>query len=293
MKKKMVILLQIMIAIVLVGTSVYGAVNATIDLKVSKDTIKRGEEITVTLSLKDVDSNVKSVSGYVNYNKDIIEELTVDSIVKGADNTVKIGNETLTVEDLTNKTVDQMPDTSAYIGFNAAPTSGNDTRIVIDFRNGISENTDLITIKFKVKSNATLGEIEKAIEYKMFVIAAGTEKSEEISKDVKLTISEDGSSNGNQDGNNVQNVNQNQNTATNTNTNKTPDNKNTAVKNNTTNTKNTSTAGSSQKTNNTVDNTLASVGLPATGARAIIIPAIILILCAYISYNRYMKYKQF
>lgn len=293
MKKKMVILLQIMIAIVLVGTSVYGAVNATIDLKVSKDTIKRGEEITVTLSLKDVDSNVKSVSGYVNYNKDIIEELTVDSIVKGADNTVKIGNEILTVEDLTNKTVDQMPDTSAYIGFNAAPTSGNDTRIVIDFRNGISENTDLITIKFKVKSNATLGEIEKAIEYKMFVIAAGTEKSEEISKDVKLTISEDGSSNGNQDGNNVQNVNQNQNTATNTNTNKTPDNKNTAVKNNTTNTKNTSTAGSSQKTNNTVDNTLASVGLPATGARAIIIPAIILILCAYISYNRYMKYKQF
>ena len=172
MKNKMIILLQIIIAIVLVASSVYATVSTTLDLTVSTDTVKRGDEITVTLSLKDVSSEkkVKSVSGYINYNKNIIEKLTVDSIVKNENNTVTIGSETLTVEDLTNKTVNEMPDTRAYIGFNASPTSDNDTKIVIDFNDGVSEDTELLTIKFKVKSNATIGEIENAIEYKVFVI---------------------------------------------------------------------------------------------------------------------------
>ena len=53
MKKRMIILLQIIIAVVLIGTSVYASVSATLDLNVSSNTLKKGDEVTVTLSLKD------------------------------------------------------------------------------------------------------------------------------------------------------------------------------------------------------------------------------------------------
>ena len=319
MRKKFIILLQIIITIVLIGTSVYAAVNATLDLKVSASTVKKGNELTVTLSLKDAESNqkVRSISGYINYNHSIIEELTVDNIVKSVDNTVEIGNETLSVEDLTNRSIDDMPDTSAYLGFNGAPTSNNDIKIVIDFNNGVSQDVDLFTMKFKVKSDATLGEIENAIEYKMFVITAGTSnKSKEISKNIALTITDvDVNTDGDCDNDNDKNITTGTNTDNNNDNNgdnddskevgnnKSNNKKNTvnnsnnttnSIKNNTTNVKNNANKViiSSSNTKNIIkDNTISSVILPATGVKAIIIPAIIFIICAYIFYNRYMKYK--
>lgn len=310
MKKKMIILLQMIIAIVLIGTSVYAAVTATLDLKVSSNTVKKGDTVSVTLTLKDVDSEKKvgSVSGYINYDKEVIERLTVDSIVKNENNTVTIGSETLTVEDLTNRPINQIVDSKAYIGFNGDPSSNNDSRIVIDFNGAIEENTDLVTINFKVKETASIGEVENAIQYKMFVITSGTgETSQEISKNVTLTITdvntEDGdnqnqTNSGNETNNNtveneVKNNTVNNNTVNNETTNNTSRNETrNSIKNNTTTNKvnntNTNTAGNK---GNTKDNTIASIILPATGARGVIIPAIILILCAYICYNRYMKYK--
>ena len=43
--------------------------------------------------------------------------------------------------------------------------------------------------------------------------------------------------------------------------------------------------------NGNTDNTMIGSSLPATGAKMFIIPAIILIILAYVYYNRYMKYK--
>lgn len=277
--KKRLMLFQLIMVIILVGTSVYATVNANLDLKVSSDTLKRGEEFTVTLSLKNVDSEnkVKSISGYVNYDKNVVEDITVDSIVKDENNTVKIGDETLAVEDLTDRDVNDMPDTSAYIGFNSNPTTDNDTKIVIDFNNGLSEDADLLTIKFKVKENATLGNIKKAIEYKLFVITAGSESSDEISKNVELTIKD---INSNNDGNNT-NTN---NSANNTNTNIAGNTNKNTMANNTNTSANTNT-------NNAKDNTVSGTRLPAAGLRTVIIPLIAFAVLAYVSYKKYLEYK--
>lgn len=301
MKKKMIILLQVLIATVLIGTSVYAAIDTTLELKANLNTVKRGEEISVTMSLKDVpaSSKVTSVSGYINYNKDVFEKLTVDSIVKGADGKVTIGNETLPVEDLTDATMDNMPNTDIYVGFNGNPQSPeakNDVRIVIDFNNGVSQDTDLITIKFKAKSDATLGEIKDAIKYDLFVLTVGNQKTGKISKSIDVTINDVEKPPVKDDENKTDEnkTDENKVAENKTTENKTSENK-TNTSNSNTNKTNTTTIGSANvsKKNNTVDNTVAADVIPAAGARAVAIPAIILILCAYIFYNRYMKYKEF
>ncbi len=296
MKKNKLILLQLVIAFTLICTSVYAAVSTTIGLSIDKSTIERGETVSVKLSLKDVDENQKvtSVEGYINYNKNVIEPITVDNIEKDEENNVKIGNETLVVEDLTNANANDISSSSAYIGFNGDPESDNDSKIVIDFNNGITEDTDLLTIKFKVKSDATIGEIKDAISYSMFVITADSEQSEEITKNINLTVkqvttnpddgdkdnntSDDDNTNNTADNDDDENKNKNENKNTNTNT-------NTNTNGNVNNNPNTNT------NTNTKDNTVSGTKIPAAGAKVIVLPAIILIVLAYVSYNKYMKMK--
>ena len=306
MKKTKLILLQLFIAFVLISTSVYATVTTTIALSVSEVTAFRGDTIEVVLSLENVEANkeIQSVAGYINYDENVIEAITVDSIKKSNTNKVTIGNEELNVEDLTNADINDIPTTSAYVAFNGNPTSENDSRIVIDFKDGITTDEDLLTIKFKVKETATIGEVEKAISYSMFVVTAGSEESEEITKDIKLTVKPVNA--GNEDGNNTNNENKNENVNTNTNNeNKNVNNTNTNTNNdagkntnknasNTNTNKNTNTntnKAANNSVNNSADNTVSSVKIPAAGAKVILIPAIILIVLAYVSYNRYMKYK--
>lgn len=345
MKKNKLILLQIMIAFILICTSVYATVNTTIKLSANSTSIKRGEEVTVKLSLENVEASKKvySVEGYINYDKDILEPITVDSIVKTSNNTVKIGDEELAIQDVTNST-DNIPDYG--VTFNGAPSTGNDAKILIDFRNGISSDTDLLSIKFKVKSNANLGTVTNAITYKTFQVTAGTETSSDIDRSINLTVvsgdhvhdykeevikeatcTEKGkkvekcstcgetkeetdidalghsygswkvvkeattTSTGTKERvctrcnekqtETIAKLSSNTNTNTNT-------NKNT----NTNTNKNTNTNTNTNKTNNTnTDGTVAGTNLPATGSKVIVIPAIVLIVLAYVSYNKYMKYK--
>lgn len=303
MKKNRLIFMQIFIAFVLICTSVYAA-STTIGVSASKSTVNRGDEVVVTLSLKNVDSSkkVESIEGYINYNKNIIETISVDNIQKETDNTVKIGNETLKVEDLTNADPNNLPTTTSYVAFNGSPASGKDSKIVIDFKDGITADTDILKINFKVKSDATIGEIKNAIEYSMFVITAGSEQSEEITKNVDLTVKAVEQNNGDENKNNTNNENSNNNTNSNTNNNtNTNSNTNSNTNKNTTNTNSNTNKNNSANTNsntnksnsvggNTSANT-ANKALPKTGAKIIIMPAILLIVLAYISYCKYNKYK--
>lgn len=352
MRKNKLILLQLFIAFTLICTSVYAAVNTTISVSASNTTIHKGDEITVTLSLEKVEANkkVESVEGYINYNKDILEKVTVDNIEKSETNTVKIGDEELPVEDLTNKT--EVTTSDAYVAFNGSPSSGNDIKIVVDFKNGITSNTDLLKIKFKVKSDAALGTVTNAISYEMFQITAGTETGSDITKNINLTVVSD------QEPDTQHNHEWKENTskskaatctedgykfyectkdgctetkketikatghkygewkvtkeatttsegekqrecsvcknvekqkidkkASDKNTNKNTNNN----VNNTNKVNNTNT--NTNKNTNTKDNTVAGANLPATGSKVVIVPAILLIALAYISYNKYMKYK--
>ena len=285
MKKNKLILVQVFIILILLCTSVYAA-STTIGLSASSTSLNKGDTVTVTLSLQDVDSSkkVESIEGYINYNTNVIEAISVDSIQKNEDNTVTIGNETLKVEDLTNANINEIPTSSSYVAFNGNPSGDNNSRIVIDFQDGITTDEDLLKIDFKVKENATEGKIKDAISYSMFVITAGSEQSEEITKSVTLTI-KSASAGDNNDDNNNQNKNENTNRNTNQNTNQnTNRNSNSNTNSNINRNSNTNSAGNQE------DNTVSGI-LPATGAKVIIVPAIVLIILAIVSYNRYVKYK--
>lgn len=300
MKKNKLILLQIFVAFTLICSSVYAAVNTTIAVKASKNSVLRGEKVSVTLSLENVDNEkVEEVEGYVNYDSNIVEPITFESIQKDAENKVKIGNEVLVVEDVTKGNLSA---SSGYIGFNSDPSSGNDTRFVIEFNDGITEDVDLMTIDFVVKEDATLGEIKNAITYSTFVVTADAETSEEITKNVTLTVkaenapadddsNENKNENKNSNTNSNENKNENKNTNSNTNTNSKNENKNTNKNTNTNTNQNKNTNKAGNTNTNTKDNTVSGTNLPATGAKMIIIPAIVLLVLAYVSYNKYMKYK--
>ena len=60
--------------------------------------------------------------------------------MKNAENKVTIGGEELVVEDVTDGNLSA---SSGYIGFNSDPSSGNDTRFVIEFKDGVTEDVDL------------------------------------------------------------------------------------------------------------------------------------------------------
>lgn len=319
MKKIKLIVLQLFISAVLICTSVYAAVSTTIGVSVPNSTVKRGSIVTVTLSLKDVDSSKKvtSVEGYVNYNTDIFEPITVDSIQKNSDGTVDIGNEKLKVEDLTNADLGSLPNSSAYVAFNGSPRGNeNNTKIVIDFNNGITSDTDLLKIDFKVKSDAAIGVVGEAITYSNFHITAGSETvevTEKMSLNIQAaatnpddnkddnknenTSNKNENTNNNEDKNQNNNKNENKNVNTNNNINKNENtnkngntNKNTNTNKNLNTNKNSNTYGNRTSNTNRNDGSASGV-LPATGAKIVIIPAILLVIIAYVSYNRYLKYK--
>lgn len=348
MKKNKLILLQLIIAFTLICTSVYAAVDTTIAVSTSSTTLHKGDEFTVTLALEKVDSSkkVESVEGYINYNKDILETITVDSIEKTASGTVKIGDEELPVENLTNK--DEVSSSDAYVAFNGSPSSGNDIKLVIDFKNGVTSDLDLLKIKFKVKADADLGTVTNAISYEMFQITAGAETLPDITKNINLTVvseqptptehehkwkentSKSKAATCTEEGYKFYECTEEDCTETkketvkatghkfgdwkvtkeattkaegekqrecsvckyaekqkiekkaSTNTNKTKNNTNTNTNKNT---------NKANNTNTNVDNTVSGTKIPAAGSKVVILPAVLLIVLAYVSYNKYMKYK--
>ena len=307
-KKNKLILIQTLIAIViLITTTVYAAISVKLELSVSNSKLAPGDEVTVKLSIKDIqvsDEGITNIDGYINYDKNIIEPLTVNSIVRDSDGRVTIGNNKLSVEDLTGATSVNTGDNTTGIVFNGKPASNNDCRLLIGLATPIKEDTDLITIKFKIKQNATLGEFENAIKYDMFVITAGEEKTPAISEAVTLTV--DKVTNPKPE-NNVENETKNEveneikNEVKNEIKNETKNevknevkNSNTSVNNTSKNTSNnTSNTNKNNVVNNTnkVDNSALVGKLPKAGSRIMILPIVAVIILAYISYNRYMKYK--
>ncbi len=278
--KTKLIILQVFIAIILISTSVYAAIDTTIGVKVSKSILYRGDTVDVTLSLSNVksDKKITNVEGYINYDKDVLETITYDSIVKDENKKVTIGDETLPVEDASN-----VQSSSAFVLFNGSPESDNDAKILIDFNNGLTKDSDLITIKFKVKSNASIGDVENAIKYS-FVVKSNEEKTEEITKNVNLTVKETiKDENKNETKNETKNESKLEDTVGKV------DNKN--VNKNTNKNTNTNTKNNAVNNTNTTDNSVSGTKLPATGAKIFIIPAIVLIALAYISYNRYIRMR--
>ena len=192
MKKFILTLLPVLIVVSMLCTAVYADETTTIKVTPSKTEVCKGERFQVTLSLENVKSNrkVESVEGYINYDKAVIEEINVSNIHQ-SNNKVRIGNEELSIEDVTNARSPRNIDSG--IIFNGDPASDeNDSKIIIDFSDGITSNTDLITIDFVVKSDASLGAKANAITYSMFIITENVDdvptSLSPITKNINLTV---------------------------------------------------------------------------------------------------------
>lgn len=328
MRKYKLIILEAIVAMILLCTSVYAAINVNLSFRVTNRELNPGEEFKVRLTLNQIElennKGITDIEGYINYNDDVIEEITAESITKNADGKVVVGEQVLDFEDLTDLDPDKISSNlEGVVVFNGKPASGNDSKIIIGLKEPITTATQILEVTFKVKKDAKPGVVEDAVEYKLFEVAAGEEKTETISQVIPVTVLGESDETDNTVNNTTNNTvknevkneiknevknevknqvknevknevkNQVKNEVKNEVKNKVKNEvKNNTTKNTVNNTaKNTVTNSNTNKTNTNVDNTVASSTLPKTGASIIIAPIAGLIVVAYVAYNRYMKYK--
>ena len=325
MNKKKVVL-YIFLIFALLCTSVYATISGDISLSASKTSVSPGEELAVTLKITDVTfkGGIDSVEGYINIDENVLEDLTLDSIVT-QNGKVQIGDNSLSVYDSNTDAV--LPSKGVF--FNTNPSRGEgDCRLVINLNKAVPTDTDLVTLNFRVKNSVNNGTYEKAISYDLFVLFnEDTDKTEKVSKSLDVvveakTINEDEGNNNtvnnttknevknntvnnttkNEVKNTVKNTIKNEvkNTVNNTTKNEVKNNtvnnttknevKNNTVKNTIKNQVKNNTVKNTIK-NNTVDNTVSKDRLPDTGYRIIIIPIVLIAILGLVFYSKYNKYN--
>lgn len=192
MSKKSIKVSVFLLVIMLLCTSVYAVFDADFQLKYDKQTVKPGDTIKVTLKVANISGTTKGVEnieGYINVDKSIIEPITVDNIEKDENGKVVIGDMKLNIQDLTNATnADSIQENGVV--FNGKPLSGNDAKIIMDFPTPLTTDTETLTMNFKVKENAPIGKVEKAIQYNMFVMYSGEEKTVSATGSLDITVEE-------------------------------------------------------------------------------------------------------
>ena len=122
MKKRQIVIYMFVI-FVLLCTSVYATISGEINVSASKETLKKGEEFTVTLSLSNLkaDNGIDAIEGYIDIDKNILNNLTVSSI-NTVDGNVKINEDNiLKVYDASDVNASN---TDTGIVFNTNPVSG-------------------------------------------------------------------------------------------------------------------------------------------------------------------------
>ncbi len=192
MNRKSIIVSVFLLIIMLLCSSVYAVFDADFQLKYDKQTVKAGDTIKVTLKVLNItgtEKGVENIEGYINVDKNIIEPITVDNIEKDENGKVVIGDMKLNIQDLTNATnTDSIQENG--IVFNGKPLSGNDAKIIMDFPKPLTTDTETLTMNFKVKEDAKIGKVEKAIQYNMFVMYSGEEKTVSATGSLDITVEE-------------------------------------------------------------------------------------------------------
>ena len=302
MKRKLIIY-NIFIVLVLICTSVYAATTAKLNLETTLDNkqIKSGEKFIAKLSLKDFSTttSVDSIYGYIDIDENVLEDITIDNIVKTSGNTVKVGNESLEVYDVAN--IEGIPEKGIFLMKDPATEDDteHDYKITIELstENKISTE-DIIKIEFKSKDNLKEDTYADVVKFVGFEATSGWTETVTIEDDsLSIKIVKDSVDNNTVNNNTVNNNTVHNNTVNNntTNNNTTTTNKvnNNAVNNNSTNKNTTKNTVNTNKTpSNSKDNTLANKVLPATGATSIIIKIIAVgMILGFVVYVKYKKYK--
>ena len=195
MRKYKLVILQAIVAIILLCTSVYAGINVNLSFRVTSRKLEPGEEFKVRLTLNEIyltegNEGITDIEGYINYNKDVIETLTAKSITT-VDGKVVIGDQKLDLQDVTGKDVSQISYSSeGVVTFNGAPASGNDSKIMIGLKQPITETTQILEVTFKVKENAKPGNVDDAVEYSMFEVSGGEEITDQVTQIISIEVLE-------------------------------------------------------------------------------------------------------
>ena len=304
MNKKKVVL-YIFLTLALICTSVYATISGDINLSASKDSVKSGEEIAVTLKITDVTlaDGIDSVEGYINIDENVLEELTVDTIVT-ENGKVQIGEDLLTVYDSNTNSV--LPSKGVF--FNASPIRDDgDYRLVISLSEAVPTDTELLTINFKVKDGVQEGTYQNAISYDLFVLFnEDTDKTEKVSESLNVVVEADTNEDiNNEVENNVENEvsndvenkvdneveNEVKNEVKNEIKNEVKNEIDNKVDNKVVNNAAKNTVKNTITVNQSKDNTISQDRLPDTGYRIIIIPIVLIAILGLVFYSKYNKYN--
>lgn len=247
MKKIVVLSLTLLMAICCLVNSVY-AISCTMDLKLSKSEISKGEEFTVDIILKEIDAEkgVIALGGTIDYDKNALEYVNVE----GQGNWTK----------------------PSYNDANG--------KFALDRNDGYATTEETIA-RFTFKAKDTLNADDTKITLKEVTSSNGD--TDIFATDVATTVKFKETSSGNQGGNNNQGGNGNSvnnsanNSANNNATNSSNDSKNSSTTSR--NTNKTISANTSENLKNGV--------LPNTGATSVVLGIILLVIAvALIIYSR-------
>ena len=241
--KELIFIGMIICAIMILGTTVQGTNTNTFKASAvaNTTTLKPGEEVTITIGVSDInmgENGINTLEGTIKYDKNIFEEIKSSSI-----------------QSLNNWTTT----------YNDESSTLNGKFLAVNLSNGVKENTQIFSAKFKVKSDISETK-ETQIDFENITSNDGTDLINAGSKSVKLKI-------------NVES------------TKPTPEKpsttENTVTNENTTNIKN-----ETSKNTTIIDKTQSSTKLPKTGKSIVIIFVLLVAVIAFIGLgmkNRSMR----
>lgn len=276
--KKVAYLLIITVVLALFSNVVLAANESSFGIGVSatKTSINPGDEITVTVKLKDfknITEGLYAFSALIQYDNNVFETLTENS-VKG------LGT------------------------WSSLPTFNPETGLITaDSGVGVKTESDAFSITFKVKDNAEIGKSTQ-ITVKDFEASEGdADISANASGILTINIVEKNTANNSSSNNSSTNSstnNSSNNSSANSSSNSNTNSSNNNSSNNNSSTNNSTNSGIKNSTNsgttisNNKDNSTASKNIPQTGEKDfIILGAIaiisIMLIIGYLGYRKYGK----
>lgn len=321
MKNKL-LLVYVFIAFIVLCTNVYAVVTMDLSLVTDKSDVEPGSDLLVTVNLKNISAPISSIEGYINVDENVIEAISEDIIVS-TDGKIEVKSENSVVNKLSYAFNPSTTNADYDVIFNTKKENidNNDCFFVMDLSRDIEQTADILPLKLKIKDNATIKTVSEAIKVDCVVAysAETGDTTEEISAALDIKVVKDANTDNNNDENEADNANagednsdENENTETNENTNtnddtntnedknentntndntNTNENKNTNTNNNTNKNTNKNATNTNTNSNSSTDTTVAGTTIPKAGSFLIIIPIVVFAVLAYVSYNRYIKYK--
>lgn len=287
--KRKILIVYVFIAFILLCTNVYAAITMDLSLVPEKTSVKQGSDLVVTVRLNNISSPISSIEGYINVDENVLEPISESMVVSNNKKIeLKSNGEVKSTLSYEFNPKNLNADYDVIFNTNKETIENNDCFFVMDLREDIKGDYDILTLKFKVKENATVSQATQAVKLKIAsaMSASTMDKVENISANLNFEViskdadvpddqkpddqkpddqkpddqkpddskDDDKNNNENTDTNTNTNTNENRNDDTNTNKNNNKNNNNTNTNNNKNNNNTNTNNNNTNKNTNTNNN---------------------------------------